>query len=307
MTRCIELLDRPRLHSPHKPEIGDLWRCNAPTGPPVTLPCPAGRPDAVAGPYCTAHGGHARADAEARRDWSFLAPASVGHEGKVLETGCLGLTSPNAYLVIRQEMRGMAPERWRIRSTVEFRRSIEAANESGPTMQRYLLGSGSRDCATELEAQWRALRAVIWSRGGAGDIWCLARYQAGEPLPEEPLPDGITIERLPASAGRPVWTAALGIGSLTETLGQFETAEEAERTGRLAWRKRLDRDVAEITAARGGTLDWGVPIEPRTEPIVLRPAVGISAWDEVARSREPRAPADLGSMISGVRRDGSPA
>lgn len=54
-------------------------------------------------------------------------------------------------------------------------------------------------------------------------------------------------------------------------------------------------------------LDRPGPVEPRVEPIVLRPTIGTSAWDEVARSREPRAPATSLSLIAGVRRDGSPA
>ena len=47
----------------------------------------------------------------------------------------------------------------------------------------------------------------------------------------------------------------------------------------VAWRARVAEDVAEITAARGGTLTWGVPVEPRAEPRVIVLGEHGSAWD----------------------------
>jgi hypothetical protein len=79
-----------------------LPRCRRP-GVGVSLPCPAGRPDATAGPYCDEHGGLARAQSEAERDWNYVAPASVGDVEAVQSAGCASLDSTCAYLVLREE------------------------------------------------------------------------------------------------------------------------------------------------------------------------------------------------------------
>lgn len=65
----------------------------------------------------------------------------------------------------------------------------------------------------------------------------------------------------------------------------WATADEAEAAGVDAWRTGVEARVAEITRLRGGTLAWGVPVTPRPEPIVLRPAPGQSAYacDRVRR------------------------
>lgn len=78
------------------------WLCPEP-GESVTLECPAGRPDAVGGPYCAAHGGSVRARAEAEGSWDWLAPESVGDHDAVLAAGAMGLQSPHAYVVVRPE------------------------------------------------------------------------------------------------------------------------------------------------------------------------------------------------------------
>ncbi len=110
------------------------------------------------------------------------------------------------------------------------------------------------------------------------------------------------------------WLAALGIGSHTQQVRRIDadperarkaspehraqhartrrgggnswaTREEAMSAGMVAWRAEVDRDVAEITALRGGTLAWGMPVAPRAEPIVLVAEHGQSAYaaDRVAR------------------------
>lgn len=99
---CCEFVDLPTAkHCGH-------------SGERVTLPCPAGRPDAVGGPYCEEHGGRARAQREAECDWNHLAPASVGDEEDVQDAGCMGLTTRHAYLTIQHEPAGAgrAVDRW---------------------------------------------------------------------------------------------------------------------------------------------------------------------------------------------------
>lgn len=82
------------------------------------------------------------------------------------------------------------------------------------------------------------------------------------------------------------WVAAVGIGGHTRSLcGSWPTREAAVEAATAEWRSQVDRDVAEIRRLRGGMLSWGVPVQPRTEPIVIVAAPGQSAYaaDRVAR------------------------
>jgi hypothetical protein len=79
---------------------GPLWYCGA-SGSSARLSCRAGRRDATGGPYCEAHGGRARAEREARLEWNYVAPASVGGDDEVLRAGCWTLTSHELCVVIR--------------------------------------------------------------------------------------------------------------------------------------------------------------------------------------------------------------
>lgn len=58
----------------------------------------------------------------------------------------------------------------------------------------------------------------------------------------------------------------------------FASRDEAFAAGLAAWRAGIEATVATITAARGGTLAWGAPVEPRSEPIILEPLPGQSAY-----------------------------
>jgi len=101
--KCCELVAERGPHSAERLAIGDYWRCGAPSAPATCLPCPAGRRDAVAGPYCEAHGGATRAQREAEADWLYVAPASVGSEYDVQNAGCAALCSEHVYVVVRAE------------------------------------------------------------------------------------------------------------------------------------------------------------------------------------------------------------
>lgn len=84
----------------------------------------------------------------------------------------------------------------------------------------------------------------------------------------------------------------------------FRSREEALAEGARVWRESLTAHVAEIRRARGGTLSWGIPVEPLAEPIVVE-ATGRNAWD-VARSQPRKARIGL-ATISGVRPSGEAA
>lgn len=64
----------------------------------------------------------------------------------------------------------------------------------------------------------------------------------------------------------------------------FATRAAAEAEGVRVWSHTIERDVEDITRRRGGTLAWGVPVEPRAEPIVID-ATGRNAWDVVGDAR----------------------
>lgn len=188
--KCTHLLDAPGAHSTER--LLDFWICGAPAAPGVQLPCPMGRPDAVGEPYCDAHGGAARADAEARTDWNYLAPACVGDADAVLRAGCYTLTSEHLFVVIRR--------------------------------------------------------------------------------------------RGPAEGGR--WTVARGIGShLRDVPGTWDSALLAERAAVEFWREAYGEGVAAIRAARGGTLDWGLPLPLRDAPLVV--VCGASGTSGDAPRRDP--------------------
>lgn len=61
---------------------------------------PRARPTAC---YCDSHGGPSRAIAELAHAWAVCAPASVGGESAVIDAGCMGLRSTEAYVVVRPE------------------------------------------------------------------------------------------------------------------------------------------------------------------------------------------------------------
>lgn len=201
----------------------------------VRLPCPAGRPDAIGGPYCAEHGGIERAEREARASWDFVAPATVGSSADVHRAGTEVLRTPERYIVVRQlsEAQGGA---W-----------VAA------------LGLGSLMSPVENPA------AVPSRRGGA---------------------------RHRRSGGRPSGTQG------------FRELEDALAAARALWAQRLAARVEAIRVARGGTLEWGLPVEPAAEPIVIVLEQGDqrSGWD-VALSLPRQAPPGF-AVLSGLRPSG---
>jgi hypothetical protein len=217
---------------------GDRARCDAHdldssdrcerTGVEVRLTCPAGRPDATAC-YCDEHGGLARAEREARADWNYAAPESVGDAGAVLDAGCDCLRSTEAYVVLRQ-------------TTAE-----------------------------------------------TGGTW-LAWLGLGGHLMQVTNPEPAMRRGRPRTDGRGQYS--------------FSARVYAEQAARDMWTERVARRVAEITAVRGGTLAWGVAVEPLAAPIVILLEQGDtrSAWD-IAVTLAPRSRAGQ-SLMSGLRPSG---
>lgn len=242
-----------------------------------------GRGMVRAGPYCAAHGGKARADREAHADWDHLAPSSVGDHQHVLDAGCLGLTSRDAYVVVRRLPDEVRPDLWRVHMTWDQRETILAKGGSPNVLRAIGLGCGTLMTPEER----RARRAVDYAAGA----WGVA-------LDIRLRPGGI---RQHARC----WLAQLGVGSLLIDVSSHATEEAASDAGHAAWRARIDADVQRIRKARGGTLDWGTPVEPLADPIVLDPAPKESAWSVVGRTPR-RAPRGL-SLVSGVRASGEPA
>lgn len=84
----------------------------------------------------------------------------------------------------------------------------------------------------------------------------------------------------------------------------FDLRERALAQALIEWRAGLDARIDEIRTARGGTLDWGSPVEPLDSPIVILLEQGDwrSAWDiAVTLPRRSRAGA---AMVTGLRPSG---
>lgn len=288
---CCALIDEP---TDYPVGIGDRYYCGAHApGSRVELTATREgtsfaelrRGPVVAGPYCAAHGGRVEAEANARRAWDYLAPDSVGHRGRVLTAGCTGLASPDAYLVVRQVPAEQRPPLWRVHLPAAQR--LRTWGRPWPEDQRTrgvlrVLGLATGCLTTPDEA--RAHRVVE-----------LARRYWGVELTVESIGPSLHHHAHP-------WHAQLGVGGMLIDLGAFRFRDDALIVGGLRWRDRVWANVEEIRAARGGTLDWGLPVEPLLEPIVLEPREGESAWEAVARA--PRhAPVGLGAL-TGKRSSG---
>lgn len=239
-----------------------------------------GRPISRGSAYCDAHGGMERSRAERDSSWHYLAPASVGDEADVLDAGTLALDSTCVYVVVRHHAYETTPERVEVVLTDQAHEALRA--RLGPSLAgwacpRRTLGSG-----------WRAeLRLAVYHAGA------IEVHRAGQPVTDEELADlearGVlrSFRLLPARVRERAhpYAVSLGVGSHTLLLTETRTEKQAIAIGRADWRRHVDQTVARIREARGGTLDWGMPIRPLAEPIIVRPEPGESAWDALERLR----------------------
>lgn len=125
---------------------------------------------------------------------------------------------------------------------------------------------------------------------------------------------------------RPLWLAWLGLGSHQiqvhhgtpsrrqrggrrnrhrigrQGTASFPTRDAAIEEATAQWRARVAARVEEVRKMRGGTLAWGVPIEPLEAPVVVDVAEGENSWD--AALLLPRRGRPGQSAVSGIRPSG---
>ena len=210
--------------------------------------------------YCDEHGGAELALARLQADWSVRAPLSVSD---VTEAGTMSLASPEAIVVLRREQPEQLAERWDVRVSRE--QADRICERPGYAAARGICvpSQSFRACA---EAQSRASRLA-------------------ELDPEHETPR-ITHHTASVRERRRPWLAQLGIGGMIEQVGAFAARDEALAAALVAWRQRVDATVEAIRRARGGTLEWGLAVEPRSTPIVVEPREGEGSWDAYARTTD---------------------
>lgn len=211
--------------------------------------------------YCEAHGGAELAVARLQSDWSVRAPLSVDD---VIEAGTMSLSSPEAIVVLRREQPERLPERWDLH--VSAGQVDRICSQPGYEATLSLYFGCERSFRAAADAERRA-----------------ARLAELDPKHETPR---ITHHTASVRERRRPWLAQIGIGGMIEHVGAFASREEALAAALVAWRQRVDATVAAITRARGGTLEWGMAIEPRSAPIVVEPREGEGSWDAYARTIE---------------------
>jgi hypothetical protein len=155
---------------------------------------------------------------------------------------------------------------WRCNAAAtEYRRQAPA--DRGVIRACYCDAHGGSDRARqEVESSWDILApASVVDVAAAGAMGLSSEH-------------AILVLRQSPDQKKP-WAVSLGIGSHTQNVGQYASEQEAMDAGRTAWSQHLERDLSEIRESRGGTLNWGMPVTPRLEPVILRPQAGESAWD----------------------------
>jgi hypothetical protein len=282
--RCGELTEEP-VSPPPDPHglLGPLHRCGRP-GQQLIAAIPEGERRPVQACYCDLHGGAKRACAEVLRDWAILAPATVR---QVQDAGCAALCTENVVIVIRELAPEPRPTTYRLRLTPEqFGQLCRTSADA-----RELVRLGLAHCpgyprtvptvepAQCRAAQWEGREAVELQRRieAVRQRWGLDL----DGLIGQVVAGGLHARRRP-------WDVSLGLGSHAVHVGTYTTAAEAEQAGRAAWRARLDHDVQRIRELRGGTLGWGLPVQPATDPMIVRPRPGECGWDAYARERATR-------------------
>jgi hypothetical protein len=242
-------------------------RCNRSTEE-VRLTCPADRGEIVAC-YCNDHGGIDRARSEVLLDWRYRAPASVGNAAQVMAVGCMGLTTEHSHLVVRKDADEVRPDLYRLSWSPEVRSIFREVCKADPKIRQWT------------NQTWH--RTIPDVQGCVNRVrWYM--IEADDPRVTEVIA-GATSKLIPGTIlqrKRP-WLAYLGLGSYSDPIGAFESREKAIKIGTEIWREKLTARVDLIREKRGGTLDWGIPVEPRSDPILIEPLPGENSWDAAIR------------------------
>lgn len=206
---------------------------------------PGGCRSTVSDCLCDEHGGTETALARLRRDWDVLAPLSVRD---VNGTGTTGLATPEMIVRILRERDEIIADRW----------DVAIVSDDLPHRPEHI--PPTRSFGTEAKAH----------------SWADALIALGLRHAITHRPAGVRARPRP-------WIAQIGIGSMARHVGAYATREEAIDRGIEAWRANLERRIQEIRAMRGGTLDWGIPVTPREQPMLIESLPGESSWDTYER------------------------
>lgn len=209
--------------------------------------------------YCQEHGGDERAISTLLTDWHYLAPPAAGDALAVEHAGSSVLGTEHDVVTLRRvETSRTEAACYAVRLPLPVRGKLRVSHE-GLLRQLGLWGG----C--------RIVREVTLADRLSDLLWQYAQVRPA-----------ILAVAARTVAHRP-WVAGIGVGSHHHEIGAYDTEREALDAATAWWRTDLAARVAEITALRGGTLAWGRPVEPRAEPVVLRPAPGESTWDAYGR------------------------
>lgn len=176
--------------------------------------------------YCHLHGGTERALQDIENDWNTRAPASVGDAQAVMDAGTMSLSRDFTRVGLR-----CVPDR----TTTQWH-VIRFARETGK-------GLACRTFMSEAEAEAHCDRV----RDGLNQV------------------EGVKI-RQQTHIDRRHWIVSLGTYGRLEEKAKASTLMEAIDVGLQLWKETYEGEVEAIRAARGGTLEWGVPIPIIEEP-----------------------------------------
>jgi len=171
----------------------------------------------------------------------MMAPASISDEG-VIEAGAMSLGSEHTTVTVarRPMVEHAATFVWR--APIQWRDQIRA------------LWAGKRSRLTAiLSAQAPDLASVELGRAYA---LSLARSLGLDP----PEADFGEVSVQPGATQPGAWMAVVGVGGHARPIGEYPAWAEALGAARDARDAAYHERVERVRAARGGTLDWGVPI-----------------------------------------------
>jgi hypothetical protein len=209
--------------------------------------------------FCDAHGGIEAAKAGLMASWSYLAPSNVAD---VTEAGTMDLDSRAQCVVIRDAGGEDTPQLYRVYATTREQRANLPESMVPVLRQHRLQAPYTTTVRSQAEAFAERVESIL-----------------GWVPPIEVIP--------PQHRERARWSVALGLGNYTQWVGAYESRELATSFGLSRWREHVRQAVRDIRRARGGTLEWGMPLHVPDMPDFVFPARGQSAWDAWVIMKKP--------------------